>query len=67
MQDLGKKRVYAPAIPKGAEQKKGDYDGAELRRAPGVLPGRFRAFSLPSRMGNNLYYPDGRIECIETN
>lgn len=39
-----------------------DYQGTELQQAPGVPPARFHAFSLPSRMGNHLHYPDGRVE-----
>lgn len=38
------------------------YDGAELRPNPGLPPGRLRAYRLPSRMGDKLHYPDGRVE-----
>lgn len=39
----------------------GLYDGAELRRTPGVPPERFAAFDLPSRVNNRLHWPDGRV------
>jgi len=41
------------------------YDGAELRRSPGLTPGRFAAFDLPSRMGNRLYFPNGHMETLK--
>ncbi len=40
----------------------GDYQGTELRRSPGLPAGRYRALDLPSRMGDRLHYPDGRVE-----
>jgi hypothetical protein len=39
----------------------GNYQGTELQRTPGIPDGRMRAFDLPSRMGNRLHYPDGRV------
>lgn len=36
------------------------YDGKELQRNPGITDDRMEAFSLPSRYGNWLHYPDGR-------
>ncbi|GKS92763.1 hypothetical protein [Acidovorax sp. SUPP2539] len=38
-----------------------DYQGAELRRKPGLTDDRMRAFDLPSRVGTRLHYRDGRV------
>jgi hypothetical protein len=37
------------------------YHCPELGRNPGLTDDRFTAFELPSRRGNNLYHPDGRV------
>jgi hypothetical protein len=37
-----------------------NYHGKELQRNPGIHESRFLAFSLPSRVGNNLVYPKVR-------
>ena len=41
------------------------YDGAELRAH--VRPGSQVAFSLPSRVGNRLHFPDGRVTDLHGN
>lgn len=41
------------------------YDAPELKPQPGILPDRLEAFSLPSRIGNQLHYPDGRVELLD--
>lgn len=38
------------------------YQGTELKPDSSIPPERMRAFALPSRMGDWLHYPDGRIE-----
>ena len=41
------------------------YTCPELLPVPSITPGRAKAYTLPSRMGNHLHYPDGRVEKIE--
>lgn len=44
----------------GTEVRAGDYTGHEIRR-PSLRPGSMAAFSLPSRMGDQLHYRDGLV------
>ncbi len=37
------------------------YQGAELKTSSAMPAARLRAFTLPSRMGDLLHYPDGRV------
>ncbi len=39
-----------------------EYQGAELLLNPGILPGRMHAYTLPSRVGDWLHYPNGDVE-----
>ena len=41
------------------------YTCPELGRTPGIPDGRYTAYALPSRVGNRLFYPDGRVEDIK--
>jgi hypothetical protein len=42
-----------------------DYIAPELQRSAGIAPERFIAFTLPSRMGNRLHWPDGRVTRVD--
>jgi hypothetical protein len=36
------------------------YDGKELKRLPGLTDERMYAYTLPSRIGDQLFYPKER-------
>lgn len=48
--------------PERGSNRSTDYQCPELNRTPGIPDSRFRAFDLPSRANDLLFYPDGRIE-----
>jgi len=50
------------AQPIRTNKMAGTYDPVELRPNPGITPDRFVAFCLPSRIGNRLHFPDGRVK-----
>lgn len=45
----------------------GDYQGTELKPDPSIRPERMHAFTLPSRVGDWLYFPDGHREAFPGN
>lgn len=38
------------------------YKCPELKDTPGIPASRMRAFTLPSRVGDRLHYPDGTVK-----
>jgi hypothetical protein len=54
-------RAIEEARQRAARLSSDRYHCPELLRTPGVPDGRYTAFALPSRVGNRLHYPDGRI------
>ena len=48
--------------PERGTNNTGSYLCPELERTAGIPEDRFAAFQLPSRRGDLLHYPDGRIE-----
>jgi hypothetical protein len=43
----------------------GRYDGSELAPAVGINPTRMSAYHLPSRIGDTLRWPDGRVTGLD--
>lgn len=51
------------AAPRRINVMSGDYACPELRTD--LPPARMAAFSMPSRMGDKLFYRDGRVEVVQ--
>lgn len=57
----------AVALPHRPSLMHGGYTCPELKPDPSILPGRLAAFKLPSRVGDRLYWPDGRVTGLDGN
>lgn len=55
-------RNITPVLQTGPSRRVNGYPCPELARPAGVTAERFIAFTLPSRVGDWLHYPDGRKE-----
>ena len=62
---MTKPQPHTPPKRKDPRLVPSKYDGAELQRMPGLTADRYEAFELPSRIGNWLYYRDGRKERVD--
>lgn len=58
---LGRIKIRMPSSSKFVPV--GSYDGKELKGAA-VRPGADNHMSLPSRVGDQLFYRDGRVEAV---
>lgn len=47
--------------PERGSNKSNDYQCPELNSNPAIPDARFHAFTLPSRRGDLLHYPDGTV------
>lgn len=59
-----KKRPDALSHARSAEQRRARAAQKARDRQAVANPGRMHAYTLPSRVGSRLYYPDGRVEAI---
>jgi hypothetical protein len=59
------KTPFAMALPRTHAYPKEIYTGTELDRNPGIPAARYKAFDLPSRIGNRLHYPNGRVTNLD--
>lgn len=57
--------IASSAAPYCAATTSGEWSYPALQRNPGIPASRYVAFDLPSRMGNRLHYPDGRVTGLD--
>ena len=50
------------ATTKPYKPSRSQYQGDELKGNPGIPASRMHAFTLPSRVGSRLHYPDGTVK-----
>lgn len=63
-----RRRNPAEALPRNpTEWQRGQYNGAELQPDPSIPPQRMAAYHLPSRVGDRLYWPGGRVTGLNGN
>lgn len=66
-EDMGTEKACTGnvATPRRPYTSKDHYHCPELRPDPSILPSRMVAHQLPSRVGDKLYWPDGRVTDLE--
>lgn len=61
-----RERKENEALPRQPiNQGPGGYTCPELLPDPGIAPGRMVAHGLPSRVGDRLYWPNGRVTDLD--
>jgi hypothetical protein len=57
-------KASARTTPKWSSEQANGYTCPELQRNVGISAERFTAYSLPSRVGQRLHWPDGRVTAL---